>query len=662
MKREEFILLFNSWAEKNWTDKYMAEKISTTVEEIKIVRDSLTGMGLLSQDFCITDAGLQALEPYKVDNAVIMAAGVCKRCRPLSDILPKGLFVVKGEVLIERQICQLKEAGVDNIIVVTGYKAELFSYLKEKYGVSIVLNRDYLEKNNVSSIYAVKNLLGNSYICCADNYYAENVFEKYVYESFYTCNYTEEFADEYCITENQLGFIETIKRGGSSQWFTIGANFWSREFSKKFTGLLEKEYEKPETWNLLIDDFHILHLSDLPITANKQKPGIVFEFDTISELEDFDVNFHSYRKEILAQNLYGEYDGITRYAGVKTDNRYGRLHFNENLWGPSPNALVPFHNAVAEELYLYDSKQRDDLIIEISSKYKIGYDNIFLHNSGSEIVRSIMTIMVGKGDNVLLPMPHWSYYPGVVDYRFGNKIFYGFKEEGDKCYHDVDDLLEKVKENDAKFIIVTSPAMPSGNLISQEDLERIVKYNPKALVFVDQAYFGFESDAIDVSYFIENYDNVVFSRTFSKFFGLAGLRLGYGIASKRAMKALWLDLPLLRLPIIARRAVIESLRDDVYYDRIRREIHEVKEWFYNELCKIDEIHPYRSDTNFIYMKVSGVDALEVKERMEKAGYLFRIFEYDDQFYYRINVAPMDTMEDFMEKFHRIIGLVRHDVG
>ena len=165
-----------------------------------------------------------------------------------------------------------------------------------------------------------------------------------------------------------------------------------------------------------------------------------------------------------------------------------------------------------------------------------------------------------------------------------------------------------------------------------------------------------------VSYFIENYDNVVFSRTFSKFFGLAGLRLGYGIASKRAMKALWLDLPLLRLPIIARRAVIESLRDDVYYDRIRREIHEVKEWFYNELCKIDEIHPYRSDTNFIYMKVSGVDALEVKERMEKAGYLFRIFEYDDQFYYRINVAPMDTMEDFMEKFHRIIGLVRHDVG
>lgn len=662
MKYEEFILLQNSNENKSWTDEQIAEKSGVTVEDIRSAREELICKGFLTYDSDITDLGLYALEPYKVDNAVIMAAGVCKRCRPLSDILPKGLFMVKGEVLIERQIRQLKEAGIENIIVVTGYKAEMFSYLKEKYGISVVLNRDYLEKNNVSSIYAVKDLLGNSYICCADNYYAENIFAKYVYESFYTCNYTEEFADEYCITENQAGFIETIKRGGSSRWFTIGANFWSRAFSKKFAGLLEQEYEKPETWNLLIDDFHILHLSDLPITANKQKTGIVFEFDTISELEAFDSNFHSYKKEILAQNLYGKYDGITRYAGVKTDNRYGRLHFNENLWGPSPNALVPFHNAVAEELYLYDSKQKDDLIMEIASKYKIGYDNIFLHNSGSEIVRSIMTIMVGENDNVLLPKPHWSYYPGVIDYRFGNKIFYDFLEEGDKCYHNVKDLMEKAEKNEAKFIIITSPAMPSGNLISPEDLEHIVKYNPKALVFVDQAYFGFEDDAIDVNHFIENYDNVVFSRTFSKFFGLAGLRLGYGIASERAMKALWLDLPLLRLPIIARKAVIESLRDDAYYDRIRREIHEVKEWFYNELCRIDEIHPYRSDTNFIYMKVSGVDAPEVKKRMEEEGYLFRIFEYDDKFYYRINVAPMDTMENFMEKFHAVIGLVKQDAG
>lgn len=659
MKREEFNLLLKSCTNKNWTDEYVAEMTSISVEEVKNTRNKLISEGLLTQDSDITQMGLDALKPYKVDNAVIMAAGVCKRCRPLSDIIPKGLFVVRGEVLIERQICQLKEAGVTNIIIVTGYKAEKFSYLKDKYDVSIVFNHEYMKKNNVSSIYAVRNLLGNSYICCADNYYAENVFDKYVYESFYICNYTENFADEYCITENEAGFIDSIKRGGSNQWYTIGANFWSKNFSEKFTELLEKEYSQSEIWNLLIDDFHIRHLSELPITANKKKPGIVFEFDTIPELEIFDDKFGVYVKEVIAENLYGRYNEVTRYAGVKTDNRFGRLHFNENLWGPSPNALIPLHEATLEQLYLYDSKQKDDLIIEISSKYNIGYDNIFLHNSGSEVVRSIMTIMIGENDNILLPQPHWSYYPGVVDYRFGNKIFYKFHEEGDKCYHDVDDLMEKAEQNDVKFIVVTSPAMPSGNLISSEDLERIIKYNPKALIFVDQAYFGFEDDEIDVNAFINKYDNVIFSRTFSKFFGLAGLRLGYGIASQRAMKALWLDLPLLALPIITRRAAIESLRDDAYYDRIREEIHTVKEWFYNELCKIDEIHPYRSDTNFIYMKVSDVDAVLVKELMEEAGYLFRIFEYDNKFYYRINVAPMDTMKDFISKLHSTIELAKH---
>ncbi len=656
MKREEFNLLLNACENKNWTDEYMAEKASVKKMEIKEARNKLMDEGFLTPDLAMTQAGFYALEPYKVDNAVIMAAGICRRCRPLSDIVPKGLFAVKGEILIERQIRQLKEAGISDIIVIVGYKAEMFSYLEEKYHVTIVLNEEYLEKNNVSSIYAVRKSLGNSYICCADNYYAENIFEKYVYESFYTCNYTEGFADEYCIAENDAGYIDCIKRGGSGQWFTIGANFWSRSFSEKFTGLLEAEYSRPEIFKLLIDDFHILHLAELPITANKQKAGVVFEFDTIDELEAFDAEFGSYAKEVLAKNLYGRYDGITRYAGVLTDNRFGRLHFNENLWGPSPNALIPFHEAVAEELYLYDSSNTDDLILEIASKYGIGYKNIFLHNSGSEIVRSIMTIMVGENDNVLLPQPHWSYYPGIVDYRFGNKLFYQFHEQGDKCYHDVDDLMEKAAQNGAKFIIVTSPAMPSGNLISPQDLERIVKFNPGSLVFVDQAYFGFEKDEIDVNYFVDRYDNVVFSRTFSKFFGLAGLRLGYGITSSRAMQALWLDLPLLRLPVIARKAVIESLRDDTYYDRIRREIHEVKVWFYDELCRIEGIHPYRSDTNFIYMNVSGVDAVWVKEQMEKQGYLFRIFEYGNKFYYRINVAPMDTMKDFMVNFRNIMQL------
>lgn len=592
--------------------------------------------------------------PHKVDNAIIMSAGESRRCLPLSNVLPKGLFMVKGEVLIERQIRQLLEAGVKDIIVVVGYMSEKFMYLQEKYNVTLVMNEDYHTKNNVSSIFAARKHLGNSYICCADNYYSENIFSKYEDESFYTCAYTKLYADEYCIVERDDGYIESIRRGGQEQWFTIGANFWTRSFSKKFIELLEQEYGNPEVDKLLIDDFHIRHFDQLPIKAKKMEDGVVLEFDTIDEFEAFDSDFKDYERKVIADNLYGKFNGVTRYAGVKTNNRHGRLHFNENLWGPSPNALIPFHTASAEDFYLYDSKELDELCVAIADKYGYGYENVFLHNSGSELVRSIMTIMVGENDGVLLPLPHWSYYPGVVDYRFGRKYFYRFHEDGDKCYHDIDDLMQKAEENRPKLIIVTSPAMPSGNLITPDDLEFIVKNNPQSLVYVDQAYFGFEEDPIDVNDFIGKYDNVMFARTFSKFFALAGLRLGYGVASQRALQALWLDLPLLRLPIIARRAVIECLKDDAYYKKIRKEIHDVREWFYRQLKAMENVHPYKSDTNFVYMRIIGLDAAELRERMIKKGYLYRIFEYNGEQFYRINVAPMDTMKDFVEKFKNAI--------
>lgn len=80
----------------------------------------------------------------KVNNAIIMAAGTASRFAPLSFEVHKALIEVKGEVLIERQIRQLKEAGINEVIIVTGYKAEQFEYLKDKFGVKLIHNLDYL--------------------------------------------------------------------------------------------------------------------------------------------------------------------------------------------------------------------------------------------------------------------------------------------------------------------------------------------------------------------------------------------------------------------------------------------------------------------------------------------------------------------------------------
>ena len=73
---------------------------------------------------------------------------------------------------------------------------------------------------------------------------------------------------------------------------------------------------------------------------------------------------------------------------------------------------------------------------------------------------------------------------------------------------------------------------------------------------------------------------------------------------------------------------------------------------------MENVHPYRSDTNFLYMKITGVNAAAVREEMIQQGYLYRIFEYNGEQFYRINVAPMDTMKDFMRKFRITIEAVK----
>ncbi len=264
------------------------------IEEFKKIRNKIEYGG--NPD----DSDKTRLNNYKVDNAIIMAAGYSARCMPLSEVMPKGLFRVKGERLIDRQIEQLRSAGIDQIIVVTGYKHEMFDYLKYKYGVTLVHNEFYNKYNNIGSLYVAKDYLANSYILCCDNYYVDNVFHKYVYEPYYSCVYSDKFCDEFCVTGlDESGHITGITRGGDRSWYTIGDCYFDRNFSKTFLNYLEKEWDKPETRNLLMDEFHIRHIDSLSLYMKKRESDKIYEFDTVREIIDFDPEFVKFQSENL---------------------------------------------------------------------------------------------------------------------------------------------------------------------------------------------------------------------------------------------------------------------------------------------------------------------------------------------------------------------------
>ena len=271
----------------------------------------------------ITAAGLAALLPYKPDNAVIMAAGMSPRFVPISLEKPMGLTVIKNQPLIERQIEQLQEAGIENIIIVLGYKKEAFFYLESKYrGIRIVINSEFNTKHNCNSLYLAQKYLRNSYICSSDNYFEENPFEEYVYRSFYASVPVPARTNEWYLLPDAKMNISRVEKSGDAGYIMLGHAYWDHNFSAAMVRLLNENHETgsydQSVWEQILAD----HVRDLPAMEIKVYPAdTIFEFDSLDELRQFD---HYYVKDAhskIMKNIAGYFhcqeQEIARFEVIK---------------------------------------------------------------------------------------------------------------------------------------------------------------------------------------------------------------------------------------------------------------------------------------------------------------------------------------------------------
>lgn len=258
-------------------------------------------------------------------NAIIMAAGTSSRFIPLSAEYPKGLLEVKGEILIERQIRQLREADINDITVVTGYKANSFEYLRDKLGVDIVYNEDYNRYNNTSSVIRVLDRLANTFVCSSDNYFPENVFLDSPGYSYYSALYAHGITGEYCMDTDDEDNITSVSVGGADTWYMIGHVFFSEEFSKKFAEVLSREYQKEETRQSYWEDVYKRFIDILPkMKIRRYKDHEIKEFDTLDELRGFDVSYiddtrSTVIKEIARKLVCNE----SRLTGFRKESHIG---------------------------------------------------------------------------------------------------------------------------------------------------------------------------------------------------------------------------------------------------------------------------------------------------------------------------------------------------
>lgn len=288
MNKEEFYLLNRAYNKRIGRSDVMYGE-SHLNENAKAVNEELVQKGYVDENGEATVEGISQLEPYKVDNAVILAAGAATRFVPLSLEKPKGLYKVRNECIIERQIKQLKSAGINDITLVLGYKKEMFFYLKDKYDVKFIFNSEFNSKNNTYSLYLAKDELKNTYICSSDDYFVQNPFQRYEYRSFYAGYHVNKKTNEMYVDVDDSGQVIKMAKGMDQGNILLGQSFWTKAFSDKMVSLLKADQQvgiyDNMFWEWVVKD----NLTDFPPFYFKPySPEEIFEFDYFSQLRDFD--------------------------------------------------------------------------------------------------------------------------------------------------------------------------------------------------------------------------------------------------------------------------------------------------------------------------------------------------------------------------------------
>lgn len=258
----------------------------------------------LVEDGVVTELGMAAIEPFRVANAVIMAAGGGDISSKSVYSLPKGLYVKDGETLIERTIRQLKEAGVDDITVVVGYKQEMYFYLAEKHGVKLAVNVAPA-KGNILSLAAEGVELGSTYICNCDNYFMENPFSAYEHGSFHATIFKENVSHELVVHKNRSGRILKVLAQDGCGECVYGHAYLSPSFSRRFEKLLAEQIGLFRTDMMFWEEFVSRNADDLDMYARRYASDFLLEFDSVQEIQNIDGLFMDNVSEKVDQRICG---------------------------------------------------------------------------------------------------------------------------------------------------------------------------------------------------------------------------------------------------------------------------------------------------------------------------------------------------------------------
>jgi len=308
-------------------------------------------------------------------------------------------------------------------------------------------------------------------------------------------------------------------------------------------------------------------------------------------------------------------DEVKRELGLKS---VIKLASNENPYPPSPKVLAAIAKA-AREINRYPDGGCFVLRRTLARKLNIDDDQLIFGNGSDEIIVLAVKAFAAKGDEIIIAKPSFLIYE-IASILSGARLH---QVPLNDFRYDLEGIKAKINAR-TKIIFIGNPDNPAGTYVTCSQVEDFLKAVPKnTLVFFDEAYFEYvqAKDYPDTLSLIKKYPNVMTARTFSKMYGLAGLRIGYGIASPAIIDILNRLREPFNVNSIAQAAAVAVLGDDAYYRQIAQEINEQRKYLYRSFESMNV--PYeKSFTNFILVHVGG-DSSQVTGDLLKKGVIVR---------------------------------------
>ncbi len=288
-----------------------------------------------------------------------------------------------------------------------------------------------------------------------------------------------------------------------------------------------------------------------------------------------------------------------------------KLASNENCLGPSPKAVEAIKKA-AGSIHLYPSVDAIELQEAIAAHYGMPLENVVAGPGMDGVIETLLRVFMDRGDESIIPLPTFSYYENATSFCSAAPIFSSRRPD---FGIDVDDVLDKVNDR-TKFIFITSPNNPTGNITSLEEIRAIAE-SVRCLVFVDEAYADFSG--VSAMGLVKKHDNVIVGRTMSKAWGLAGLRIGYAFVPSwvkgQYMKAATPH----GISRISIAAAIGALGDAEHYRRSIEVVRKGREFLRDAI----PFKTFSSEANFILMDVAPYKSGYVVEECMRRGIILR---------------------------------------